>query len=170
MKVNNRKLVLLGLLLGVALILSFIEFLVPPIVPVPGFKIGLSQIGVLLAFQLYSIGEGAFVALSKTIFVSLLTGTFFTFIFWVGLSGAILSLPGLYLGKRLRFSIYSISILGAIGHNVGQLLFVGFTVSFSVVLFYLLYILAASLLAGALIGYVAKLLFPLLQRQFNEEK
>lgn len=159
--------VFLGLILAISLVLSFLETLIPSFIPIAGFRIGLSQIGVLLAFQIYSIKEGALISLGKTILGALFTGTLFTFIFWTGLSGAILSLPCLYLGKKLKFSIYSISILGALGHNIGQLLFVNFTLSTSVVLFYLPYVLIASLVTGALIGYISKLLLPPLRKQLN---
>ena len=170
MKINIKKIVILGLLLSLALILTFLESLIPPIIPVPGFKIGLSQIGVLLAFYAYSIKEGAFISLGKTILASLITGTFFTFVFWVGLCGALVSLPCLYLGKKMKFSIYSVSIFGAIGHNVGQLLFISFSISASVAFFYLPFVLVASLVAGFLIGYLCKLIFPLLEKQLEVRK
>lgn len=162
--------VFLGLILAISLVLSFVETLIPSFIPIIGFRIGLSQIGVLLAFKLYSIKEGAFISLGKTILGGLITGTLFTFIFWTSLSGALVALPCLYLGKRLKFSIYSISIMGALGHNLGQLLFVNFTLSTSVVLFYLPYVLIASVLTGALIGYICKLILPFLQKQLGIKK
>lgn len=157
-KQNIKKLVFLGLIISISLILSYLEVLLPPFIPIPFFKIGLAQIGVLITWILFSYKDAVLVSLSKTILASLLLGTFFTYVFFISLGGALVSLIFLFLGTKLKFSIYGISILSALGHNLGQSLIIGLTLSWSLVLVYSPFILLSSLFFGFFIGYIVNLL------------
>lgn len=155
---QTRKIVFLSLLIGIGLVLSYLESILPSLVPLPGFKIGFSQIAVILAFLLFSVKEAAVVALGKTVLGALIGGTFLSYIFLISISGMIVALLFLLLSKKLQFSIYGNSIFSAIGHNIGQSIAIGFTLSFSLVIVYTPYLIFISLGAGFLVGYICKLL------------
>ena len=155
---KTRKIVFLSLLIGIGLILSYLESILPSFVLLPGFKIGFSQIAVLLAFILFSIKEATIVSIGKTFLGALINGTFLSYIFLISMAGMIVALLFLIISQKLKFSIYGKSIFSAIGHNIGQSIAIGLTLSFSLVLVYSPYLIFISLGAGFLIGCLCKLL------------
>ena len=156
---KTRKMVFLSLLIGIGLTLSYLESIIPSFVPLPGFKIGFSQVAVLLAFLLFSIKEATIVAIGKTFLGALFNGTFLSYIFLISIAGMVLALLFLLISQKLEFSVYGKSIFSAIGHNLGQSIAIGFTLSFSLVIVYSPYLIFVSLGAGFLIGYLCKLLY-----------
>lgn len=101
MKINTKKLALIGVLAAVAMILSYIEALLPPIYSaVPGIKLGLANIAVI--FALYSIDgkSAALISVIRVALSALLFGTVTSFIY--SACGAILSLTVMLLLKNRR--------------------------------------------------------------------
>ena len=73
------KITFLGLFTAVALVLSFLETLIPNMVPIPGFKLGLANFAVLLALYLFGFKEAVIVDVCRIILAALLFGNFFSF-------------------------------------------------------------------------------------------
>lgn len=152
-----RKLALVAALLSLSLIFSYLETILPSFLPNPAFKVGLSQIPVLLGFYLYDLKTAGFVSFSKVLLMSLILGFFLNFLFFVNLAGALASLLALFVSSRMRLSIYSVSVCASLGHNLGQFLVIGASLGMGVALFYLPFILLFSVLFGLLVGIVSKL-------------
>ena len=95
---KSKKLTTLAILTALAMILSFVESLVPPIVPIPGIKIGLCNVAIL--FVLYKLGvkEACLVSIIRVVLVSMLFGNFQSMLF--SLAGAALSLTAMALLKN----------------------------------------------------------------------
>ena len=122
MRRHTKKLTLLGLLTAIALILSYVEALLPPIfVAVPGIKMGLPNIAIIFVLYRFGLKEAAAVSLVRLAAVALLFGSAMTLIY--SLAGAVLSLALMSLLKKSNlFSMIGVSIVGGVSHNLGQIL------------------------------------------------
>ena len=116
-----KRLTMLSVSVALAMVLSFLETLIPPLVAVPGVKIGLANI--VSVFLLYTYGwrEAAGVSIIRVCLSALLFGSALSLIY--SASGALLSLIGMILAKKLPlFSAPSVSVLGGVLHNAGQII------------------------------------------------
>ena len=157
-----KKTAVLGLSLTLAMILSYVETLIPINFGIPGLKLGLCNLVVL--FLLYR--EDAPSALLVSFTRILLSGLLFTgvFGFLYSLAGGMLSFLLMFLLKKTdRFSVVPISLLGGMAHNTGQL-FVALLVISNLNLFYYLPVL---LLSGAVTGLVVGLLAQAVLRRIS---
>ncbi len=162
-----RRLCLDAMLLGMCLLLSYLEAILPLAVwlPLPGFKLGLANIMVALIFVAISPWDGAVVALCRIFLMGLLFGNFVSFTF--SLCGGVLSYLGLWLlakaGRRL-FSMVGICVGCAALHNLGQLCMAAVWFGSGIVLVYLPFLLLASLFFGAVTGVLLELILPRFER------
>lgn len=150
--------VLYGMFVSVALVISYIESLIPIAVPVPGIKIGLANI--VIVWILYTLhGKAAFlISLIRVLLAGFLFGSLFSIAF--AMSGAMLSLLVMILLKKTtRFSIIGVSIAGGVAHNVGQILAAMVVVENLHMVYYLPVLLVSGVIAGILVGILGGLLF-----------
>lgn len=161
---NNRspaaKTALWGILAALAVALSFLESLLPAL-PVPGARLGLSNLASL--FALTSLGTPAAlgIALVKAGFALLRGGTACV----MSLCGGVLSTLIMALFLRVRcFSLWGISLAGAVAHNLGQLAAALVLLDGSL-LYYSPFLLLAALAAGSITGLTVQLLIPLLKQK-----
>ena len=120
-----RKTAAYGMLVALAFLLSYVETLIPFSFGVPGIKLGLANLVVLLAF--YTLGERAAFAISLVRI--LLVGLTFTSlsVMLYSLAGGLLSYFCMWIGKRCTgLSMTGISVLGGVTHNLGQILLAAF--------------------------------------------
>ncbi len=158
-----KKIAFIGLTLALAMILSFVESRIPPLVAIPGIKIGLPNL--VIVFLLYRVGwkEAALVNVLRVALVSALFGNVQSFVF--GIVGASVSLVGMSLLKKTDlFSCIAVSIVGGILHNVGQIVTACFWTETAQIAFYLPVLLASGMVAGAVIGLVSGLLVKRLEK------
>ena len=142
-----RKTAFMGVFLALAMICSYIEMLIPFDFGIPGVKLGLTNI--LVVLMLYSIGtkESFCVSVIRIFIVGLL----------YSLGGGILSfLVMALLKKGNHLGCISVSVAGGIAHNIGQILIAALVVSSHYVLYYFPVLLIAGLLTGFLIGLLAQ--------------
>ena len=148
---------LYGLLIALAMVLSFVETMIPIPIPVPGIKLGLANLVTVVGLYLIGIPGTIAVTLLRIVLVGLSFGNPYSMIY--GLSGSILSLTVMSLVKKYNwFSPVGISILGGVAHNIGQLIFASFVVRTSGLYYYLPFLLSAGCVAGAVIGVVGGIL------------
>ena len=154
---KTRKITTLGLSVALALILSYVESLLPPLVAVPGVKAGLPNIVILFLLWRYGWKEAAAVSGLRL----LLTAALFTGFaaFFYGLSGAVLSLLGSALLKHSgRFSPLGVSAAGGVLHNLGQIALAALVLDSGYIFAYLPVLLLSGTVAGALVGLLAGIL------------
>lgn len=150
-----KKVALLAMCVALALILSYLESLVPS-PGIPGVKLGLANLVVI--FALYCLGwrEAAGISLLRVLLVSLLFGHMASLLY--SAAGAVLSLGGMIVLKKWdRLSCLAVSVLGAVLHNLGQILMAWLLMGENVI-YYLPVLLLSGTIAGVLIGAVAALL------------
>ena len=154
---RNRKIAYRGCLLALALVLSFLESLVPVFFGVPGIRLGLANIVTVYTLYRLSAPDACFVTVARILLAALLFGNVTTMIY--SLAGAALSLGVMLLAKRLPFiSSMGVSILGGTFHNIGQLAAAAFLLNTKGVISFGTILLPVGALAGGVIGTVAGIL------------
>ena len=159
---KTKKVAMLGLTIALAMIMSYIEALVPLSFAVPGIKMGLANI--VIIFVLYKIGtkEAILVSLIRVILVSLLFSNVMAM--WYSLAGAVLSLAVMWaLKKTDKFSVTGVSVAGGIMHNVGQIITAMILLETQQIIVYLPVLLITGTATGVVIGIVAGLVI----KRFN---
>ncbi len=154
---RSKRLAVLALLTALSMILSYIEGLLPAFVAIPGIKVGLANLAVVLA--LYRLGwrEAVCVSLVRVLCLSLLFGNAAGFLY--SIAGAVMSLIGMVvLKKTMRFSPLAVSVTGGVLHNMGQLLMACILLSAAALCYYLPFLLLGGILSGIVIGVMAAVL------------
>ena len=152
MKNTTRRIALLGLCASVAMILSYVEALLPPILSaIPGIKMGLPNI--VIVFVLYRLGarDAITVSLVRVIAVGLLFGTPVSMAY--SAAGAILSFLGMTLLKKTNLlSEVGVSVAGGVLHNVGQILLAMVLLGTAELGYYMVFLSISGTISGILIG------------------
>lgn len=159
-----QKQVHLALLTALALIIYIVELQIPPLVPMPGIKLGLANMISLTALLVYGPIEAFSILLLRILLGSLLTGNMVSLIF--SLMGGIFSIIGMALLYRYfkdSLSLWVISICGGIFHNIGQL----FIASVIVENIHIYYYLPILILSGSITGYFIGLGAKFIAKQLN---
>lgn len=160
---KSAKLQTMGLMLALALILSYIESLIPLPFGGPGMKLGLSNLMTVVLLYLYGAREALSVNLLRILLSGLLFGGFSAILF--SLAGAIVSFAVMVAlkGSR-RFGIPGVSAAGGVAHNAGQMLVAAWTVKTYGVLYLIPPLVIAGCITGFAIGIAAMRLFPVIRR------
>ncbi|WP_044912838.1 Gx transporter family protein [Butyrivibrio sp. WCE2006] len=152
--IKIKRISVLGLLLCYAMILTYIESIIPFFGGVPGMKLGLPNMVIVLLLFCYGEFEGIIINVLRIILTGFLFGTLFGIMF--SISGAVISFITMVIIKRLDLlDIKGVSICGGLAHNLGQLLIAIFIVKTSGIMFYLPLLLIAGALTGFLNGFIA---------------
>lgn len=143
-----------GVLASLAIILSYFEMLIPAPVPVPGIKLGLANIVVVIALYTLSPKIAFNISLVRVFSVAFLFGGISTLLY--SFSSAIVSFIIMYLFKKSKlFSIIGVSIIGSFAHVTTQLYVASLVVHNSAIFTYLPILTISALISGFLIGYIA---------------
>ena len=152
-----RQITTMGMLVALAMVLGFVETLIPINFGVPGMKLGLANIVVVIALFLFDIKTAVVVSILRIILIAMTFGNM-SMMFY-SIAGASLSLLSMIAISKIKsFSLISVSIVGGIMHNVGQIICAAFVVRTNGVCTYLPVLMIAGLVSGALIGIVAGLI------------
>ncbi len=150
-----KKTALLGMLTALALIAGYIESLIPSPVPIPGIKLGLSNLIILITLKLYGVREGLLVSILRILLGGFLFGSFSTILY--SLAGGLLSFAVMVLLLKLKcFSLTGVSICGGICHNIGQLILAILVLDSVSLMYYAPALLISGLITGLLIGIGAE--------------
>ena len=157
---TTRQLAQCAALTALALALSYMENFFPLslAIPLPGIKLGLANIVTVFALYTLGAGQALLILLARCLLGAMFAGNLNALIFSVmgGLSAMAVMIV---LSRLKKLSIYGVSIGGAAAHNIGQMAAACITLGNTMVLGYLPFLLAVSLVTGTLTGFVAGLLF-----------
>ena len=157
-----NKTAYMGLLTALALILSYVENLISFQPGIPGIKIGLANLAVLICLYLFSWREAMVLTIVKAVVRGLLFGNLFMIAY--SLAGALVSaLTMIFLKKSGLFHVPVVSAAGGVMHNMGQLLVALFVVETYSVVYYMPVLILSGLAAGIVIGMAAALVLPYIQ-------
>ena len=154
-----QKMALLGVLTAAAIVIAILESFIPS-VGIPGVKLGLANIVILIILYELGIWEAAVVNLLRVLVVSLVRGTFLSMGFLMSLTGCVFSLGIMILFYLLikKFSIIGVSVIGSIFHVAGQILIAMIYLGSAYIFFYLPVIAISAIITGVFVGIVAKLI------------
>ena len=143
----------LGMFSALAIILGYVESLLPVFSGIPGIKLGLANLAVLFMLNRYSYKEAAFVSIVRIFVIGFMFGNLFSIIY--SLAGAFLSLTTMtLLKKHTDFSLLGLSVAGGVTHNIGQLIIAMMIVESASLLTYAPALLISGIITGLLIGIV----------------
>ena len=152
MNERGKSVAFLGLCIALAMILAYVEILLPPIsTAAPGIKMGLPNLIILFLFYRKGLRAAAAVSFLRIVLVSMLFGNVAAFLYSV--AGAILSLAVTFVLHRLQWlSVVGVSIGGAVAHNLGQILMAMLLFQTVQLGYYFAVLLITGIVAGVLIG------------------
>ncbi len=156
---NNRakKIAIIGLFSGLCIIFSYIEFLIPIFKTLPGVKLGLANLIILVAIIKLDIKMAFFIDVIRILTSSLLFSGFMGGMF--SLTGGLISFAIMaILYKTNLFSPIGISVAGGFFHNIGQLIIAALLITNINIFVYLPVLMFSGLISGILIGILASLI------------
>ncbi len=155
----------LGILTAVALVLGYIEHLIP-ITAIPGIKLGLANTVLLYALYLLDTKSATLLMILKVGLSGILFGGVAAMLY--SFAGGVVSLITMILVKKIKsVSVIGVSVCGAAAHNIGQMIVACFVVETRAVLAYLPVLLVAAVITGTLTGIIAKYTFRGLEHSGN---
>ncbi len=154
---RSRSVALHGMLVALALVLCWLESQLPVFFAVPGMKLGLSNLVVVLALYLRSGRSAVGINVLRMVLVGLLFGNGVSLLY--SLAGGLLSGGVMLLARRLGwFSLVTVSVVGGIAHNLGQILVAMVLLGTTAIGWYLPVLWFAGLGSGAVIGILGGIL------------
>ena len=117
----RTKVAYFGVFTALALIFSYVESMIPFHIGIPGVKLGLANLIVVVALYKMGTEEAYALSVARIVLSGFLFANLFSIIY--SLAGGMLSLTVMvFLKKKGWFSVYGVSLAGGVMHNVGQLL------------------------------------------------
>lgn len=160
---DTKRMVTLSALIAVAMILSYVESMIPAFVAVPGVKMGLSNIATVFALYFLGWPYAICVSLVRVCLSALLFGNVVGLIY--SLSGAALALLVMILLKNFDlFSNVGVSVAGGICHNAGQIIAACIVMKTSAISVYFIPLIISGTVSGVLIGVVSGMLVERLKK------
>lgn len=153
--------------MALALICSYVESLIPFYFGIPGVKLGLTNIVIVLL--LYTVGtkEALAVSVLRIVLAGFLFGNMFSILY--SLAGGLLSFLVMWILKRCnKFGVLPISVSGGIFHNLGQLVVAAFVVENYNIFYYMPVLLIAGIVTGLLIGVAAQEIMIRIGKRFTK--
>ena len=154
-----QKMALLGVLTAGAIVIAILESFIPSI-GIPGVKLGLANIVILVILYELGILEAIIVNVFRVIVVGLIRGTFLGMGFLMSITGAFFSLAIMVLFYLLikKFSIISVSVIGLVFHVAGQILIAMLFLGTAYIVLYLPVIAISAIITGVFVGIIARLI------------
>lgn len=140
-----------GLLLSLAIVFGYVEMLIPIHLGVPGAKLGLANLVTMVGLYTIGIPGTIIINLARIFLINAFFGNMFSMVY--SMAGAALSLFLMAVLKKTGwFTQVGVSIIGGVGHNIGQLIVAAFVVKTMGVFSYLPFLFLAGTAAGGIIG------------------
>jgi len=146
-----NKMIFISLLVAIGLALSVLESAIP--IAIPGAKLGLSNMVILVTLVVFGFKDGIIVSMLKSVLLMLITGSVSSFIY--SISGAIFSCIVMFIAYKYLsnvFSLIGVSILGALAHNTAQVSVASFMLHNLKIYAYLPFLMLVSLFTGYFVG------------------
>ncbi|MCR4718022.1 MAG: Gx transporter family protein [Firmicutes bacterium] len=152
---KSLKITYIALLSSLAVVFGYIESLFPLPVPIPGVKLGISNIVILFALIKMTRRDAFFIMLIKIIVCSVLFSGINSLIY--SLSGGILSFIAMVTSQKFDLSIIGISMTGGVFHNLGQILAASLLLCSFSPFYYLPVLCVCGLFVGAAVGILCNI-------------
>ena len=162
---KKRNIAFMGIFLALALVLGYVETFIPLPQGIPGMKLGLTNLIIVIILYCEGTKEAYIISATRVILSGFLFGNVQIIIFSLG--GAMLSLTAMALLKRTNnLNVITISAVGGVMHNIGQIVVAMITVQTFSIKYYIPVLVVVGLITGLIIGAVANELIKRLHRFF----
>lgn len=160
---GNRKIAYAGLFAALAILMGYVEMMIPVPIPIPGVKLGLANVIILIMLYFMDAKSAFFVSLIRVLLSGLLFAGFAGLLY--SLAGAMCSFGAMVLLKKSgKCSILGVSVMGGIFHNIGQVVVAALVVENVRMAYYLPFLLVSGVVTGLVIGIVAQTALGYLRR------
>ncbi len=155
---KTKRLTVMAMLTAVALIIFVVEAQIPPLVPIPGVKLGLANIITIYAMFRLGPREALCILVARVLLGNLLAGSVMSLFF--SLAGGLLCFLSMLLLRRIvtEKQLWVCSVVGAVFHNIGQIAVAIALYQTTVVVIYLPILMLSGILTGLFTGLCAQLL------------
>ena len=163
---ESKKVAIYGMLIALAMVLSFLESMLPALVAVPGVKLGLTNLVVMVALYRMKPADAFVINIIRILLVGLTFGNSFSLVY--SFAGGALSFIVMLLLFRIREGLFSpvgVGAAGGVAHNMGQLIVAAIIMRSAGVGFYIPVLLVSGVIAGAVIGMLSGLVVERLPRK-----
>ena len=150
---KSNKTAIFGLMVALAFTLSYLESLIPFSIGIPGIKLGLANLVVVIMLYLTDEKTALPIAVIRIVLAGLTFGNTYSLLY--SLCGGLLSFAVMCILKRTKLSVIGVSISGGVSHNIGQIIVAAIVMGTTKIAYYLPVLLIAGLITGALIGTAA---------------
>ncbi|MDO4295718.1 MAG: Gx transporter family protein [bacterium] len=143
-----------GMLIALACVCSVVENMIPISIGVPGVKLGLANLVTIVSLYTLSLRGTIMIAAVRVLLTSLMFGGMSMWLY--SMAGCVLSLICMVTAKKAKaFGMLGVSILGGVGHNIGQMLVAMLVMESVQIGYYFAVLLAAGIAAGCAVGILA---------------
>lgn len=150
---KNSK-VYFGMFTALALIFSYVESLIPFHIGIPGVKLGLANLVIVISMYKMEKRQVYLLSITRVVLAGFMFGNLFSIIY--SLAGSLLSLRVMYMLKRNgKFSILGISMAGGVFHNIGQLIVAIMVLQSLNLIYYVSVLLISGVITGIIIGIIS---------------
>ncbi|MGE4214585.1 MAG: Gx transporter family protein [Anaerotignaceae bacterium] len=150
----SKKIAYYGIFAALSILMGYVEAIIPVPLPVPGIKLGLSNVIVLLALYVMGTKEAFYISIIRVFISALLFRGFLGF--WYSMAGAFLSYIVMVFAKKSgKMSTIGVSVLGGIFHNLGQIAVACVILGRTVVVYLIPVLMVSGVATGFAIGVVA---------------
>jgi len=161
---QSKRIAYYGLFASLAILMGYVEMLIPMPLLVPGMKLGLANVIIVIVLYFMDAKAAFFISLVRVLLSGLLFAGFAGLLY--SLAGAIFSFCMMALMKKTnQFSIIGVSIAGGVFHNIGQIIVAILVVDNLKLVYYLPFLLFFGVATGAVIGIVGRMTLGFLNRR-----
>lgn len=151
---KTKRITIYGLLIALALVLSFLESQIPAFFAVPGMKLGITNVVVVVALYKLNWYDAIFINIIRIILVALMFSNAASFLY--SLAGGVLSCFIMIILKEIfDFSLITVSIAGGVFHNVGQILMAIILLATPAIGYYMVILWFTGIITGLIIGIIS---------------
>lgn len=159
---STKKIANIAMLVALVIIFSYVEVLIPINIGIPGVKLGLANLVIVIALYSLDMGDVWLISLVRIVLVGFMFGSLMSIAY--SLAGAIVSLIAMMIIKKTDFfGIMGVSIIGAVCHNMAQIA-AAFVVKNNGIYYYVPMLLIAGVITGGIIGVVSRRVLNILKK------
>ncbi len=151
---GNRLTAMCGVFMALAMILSYLESLIPVSYAIPGIKLGLANMVTIVALYKLGLKPALIVSAGRIVLSGILFGNIMVIIY--SLAGGFLSIFVMLMVRKMKvFTVTGVSICGGIAHNLGQIAIAAIVLENANIMYYMIVLGITGGIAGAVIGIMA---------------
>ena len=151
---SSRMTAICGVFIALAMVLSYLESLVPISFAIPGIKLGLANIVTIIALVKLGLKPALIISVGSVLLSGLLFGNQATIMY--SMVGALFSIAVMFIVRKLKLlAITGTSVCGAVAHNLGQLIVAAIVIENTKIFYYMAVLSVSGIIAGVLIGLLA---------------